>query len=127
MKEYGISDEIRKTLMESAAWGRVGMAPEFLNEDDDGEEAPAEEAPAEEAPAEEAPAEEADDDEAAEEDADEGEEEITEEGVDRAELLNTLLQEMSDDELLDHIESVMSAVDQASKESIVEDDEELEA
>ena len=89
---------------------------------------PAPPAPAaEEAPAEEAPAEEADDDEAAEEDADEGEEEITEEGVDRAELLNTLLQEMSDDELLDHIESVMSAVDQASKESIVEDDEELEA
>jgi len=103
-----ISEEIRQTLMESAAWDRVGLEPKFLNEDDDGEEAPAEEEAADgEAPAEE---------EAADGEA---EEEVSEEEL--SEALATLLSMMSDDQLLEHIENVLSVVDRAAE--VLEEEE----
>ena len=104
---YNVSDEIRKTLMESAAWDRMGLEPTFLNEDDDGEEAPAEEATAEEAPAEE---------------VEESEEEVSDEEI--SEALATLLSVMSDDQLLEHIESVLAVVDKAAE--VLEEEEESE-
>ena len=92
-----ISEEIRQTLMESAAWDRVGLEPKFLNEDDDGEEAPAEEEAAD----------------------GEAEEEVSEEEL--SEALATLLSMMSDDQLLEHIENVLSVVDRAAE--VLEEEE----
>ena len=106
-----VSDEIRKTLMESAAWDRMGLEPAFLNEDDDGEEAPAEE---------EAAAEDASEEEGAEEGS---EEEVSDEEI--SEALATLLSLMSDDQLLEHIESVLTVVDKAAE--VLEEEESEEA
>ena len=106
-----VSDEIRTALMEAAAWDRVGVSPSFLTEDDDGEE----EAPAEEA----APAEE----EATEEE--EAEEEVVEEAT-NTELLHALLSEMSDEEMLEHVNSILDVIQQAS-EVIEEEEAEAEA
>ena len=113
MKHVEMNDETRKILMESAAWGRAGLAPTFLSEDGEEEEAPAEEAPAEESE------EESSDDDSGEAEA------VTEEDVSRSEVLAVLLSEMTDEELLDHIASVMDVVDSASE--VLEEEEEESA
>jgi len=111
MKQTNVSDEMRLALMEAAAWDQVGVTPEFLVEEDDGEEVA--DAPAEEAPAEEAPAEESDD----------GDEEVVEEDISDSELLRALLSEMSDTDLLTHVEKILNVVNQASDVIEEEDDE----
>ena len=98
-----VSDEMRNALMEGAAWDRLGLRPTFLTEDDEKEVEEVEEG--------------AEDESSEDETA-----EVVEESYTNAELLHALLEEMSDEELLEHIGSVLEVVDAAGE--VLEEEEE---